>query len=168
MHILATLLLVGAGVTACGSDKGPTSELNDLQLTGVDFELNSIIIENNGAQEVLIQDLWIYRDGAVVEVDPFTVEPRSPILFSMRDLGAISTGSGEIALVRSEAAQDPETMLAYVAWGANGFELGEIAAEAGLWPEDVSVETSETTLILQRIDLNGTGPDSWAASDEIG
>lgn len=157
-----------AMVTACGTGASSTSDIEDLQLIGVDFELNSIILENQGAQDVVTEDLWIYRDGQTVQLDIFSIEPRSPILFSMRELGDISTSSGEVALATSDDTTDPDALLAYVAWGNDGFALAPVATEANLWPAGAVVETSGDTLILQRIDLTGTGPETWIASDEVG
>lgn len=155
-------------IGACGPQEGEASDLDNLQLVGVDFQLNSIILENQGSQDVLTENLWIYRDGEAIQLDIFTIEPRSPILFSMRELGDISSTSGEIALANSETTTDPDSLLAYVAWGTDGFELDGVAADAELWPEDAAVETDGDTLILQRVDLTGTGPETWTAVDEIG
>lgn len=155
-------------VTSCGPEEGRTSDIDDLQLVGVDFQLNSIIIENQGAQNVLTESLWIYRDGERIQLDIFSIEPRSPILFSMRELGDISNSSGEVALARSADTTDPDALLAYVAWGSDGFELAPVATKAGLWPEEAVVETSSDTLILQRVDLTGTGPETWTANSEVG
>jgi len=139
-----------------------------LQLVGVDFELNSIVIENSGPREVVTEELWIYRDGETTRLDIFTIEPRSPVLFSMRELGDINHTAGEIALITAETTDDPETLLAYVAWGADGFDLAPLATEAGLWPEGAAVETDAGTLVLFRTDFTGIGPEAWTASDVTG
>lgn len=86
----------------------------------------------------------------------------------MRDLGDISNTAGEIALITAETADDPEALLAYVAWGADGFDLAPVATEAEVWPEGASVETDAETLVLLRTDFTGIGPEAWTASDEAG
>lgn len=160
--------VLGLFIAACAADQDRTSNLNDLQLIGVDFELNSIIIENSGARDVVTNELWIYRDGEATQLDIFTLEPRSPVSFSMRELGEISAKSGEIALITAETAEDSNEIIAYVAWGTDGFELAPLAGDAGLWPEGAAIETETDTLVILHTDFTGIGPQAWAASDEIG
>jgi hypothetical protein len=166
--LLVLVIVLALAATACGPGDARTSDVTDLNLVGVDFELNSIIIENNGSDDVVTDELWIYRDGEAVQLDIFTIEPRSPILFSMRALGDITNVAGEIALTTSDSTDDPEALLAYVAWGDDGFELASVATDAGLWPEGETVATGAETLVLFRTELTGTGPETWSASDEIG
>lgn len=166
--LLTLLLAVALTLAACGPEEGSTSDIDDLALTGVDFGLNSIIIENTGSGDVRTEDLWIYRDGEAFQLGIFTIEPRASILFSTRDLGDISNGSGEVALATSEPTGDPDSLLAYVAWGSDGLQLSPVATDAGLWPEGETVETDDGTVVIIRTDFTGTGPETWTASDEIG
>ncbi|HUG08719.1 MAG TPA: hypothetical protein VMP13_07485 [Acidimicrobiia bacterium] len=163
--LLAALLLA---VPACGGDDPEASPLENLELVAVDFELNSIVIENTGEDMVRTEGLWAYRDGEQFRFNIFIIEPRASILFSMRRLGDISTSGGELALALSENFDDPDSLLEYVAWGEDGFELAATATEAGLWPPDLgTVDAPPGSLILIRVDPTGTGPLAWQASDEI-
>lgn len=165
LGLVAVAVLVAA---ACGPRSTEGSDLSDLQLIGVDFELNSIIISNNGTTDVRTEGLWAYRDGQGFEFDIFTIEPRATILFSMREMGEISADGGEIALASSDDFENPNALLDYVAWGSRGFDLTETATEAGLWPEDESVVTDVDTIVLLRTNPTGTGPAAWQASEEVG
>jgi len=163
--IIVSLALI---IPACGPATTETSGLADLQLVGVDFELNSIIVTNVGTTDVRTEGLWAYRDGESFEFDIFTIEPRATILFSMRELGDISVAGGEIALADDESLSDPDALLEYVAWGDGLFALSDTATEAGLWPEDQTVGTGSGTALLLRVDPHGNGPTAWEASDEVG
>jgi hypothetical protein len=165
IRFAATVTAVALLAAACGSSEG---ELSELQLVGVDFELNSMIIYNLSASEVRTEGLWAYRDGEVFEFDIFTIEPRATVLFSMRDLGEISVESGEVALADSSDLENPESLLEYVAWGDDGSAVSETATEAGLWPPEGTVATEADTIVLIRTDPAGNNPDSWEASSEIG
>lgn len=156
------VLLLGA----CGpSEEGGLAEL---QLIGVDFELNSIIIANNGSTDIRTEGLWAHANDEDLQFDIFTIEPRATVLFNMRELGELDPSGGDISLSEGEHGNDPQTMLQYVAWGDNGFEPSEAATEAGLWPSDDTVMTSETTIVLIRSNPTGNGPETWEASDEVG
>lgn len=164
--IAATMSMALSGCDV-GADPD-ASPLEDLELLGVDFELNSMVISNNGDEEVRTQGLWAYRDGESFEFNIFIIEPRATILFSMRDLGDISTSSGELALFDSDSFTDADSMLQYVVWGEGDSQLAATATEAGLWPPDAeTVSIPEDSVVLLRIDPLGTGPTAWDASDEV-
>jgi hypothetical protein len=155
-------------LSACGGEDPAASPLEDLELVAVDFELNSIVLENTGENTVRTEGLWAFRDGEQFQFNIFIIEPRATILFSMRELGDISTSGGELALASSEQFNDPDSLLEYVAWGEDGFELAATATEAGLWPPDQgTVEVPPDSLILLRVDPAGTGPLAWQPSDQI-
>lgn len=165
---LAAVMALSLVLTACDVGAEPdASPLEDLQLTGVDFQLNSLVISNNGDEEVRTQDLWAYRDGEMFQFDIFIIEPRATILFSMRDLGDISTAGGELALADSDTFTDADAMLQYVRWGEGDFALASTATEAGLWPAEGSAEVTDETVVLSRVDPTGNDPTVWQASDEV-
>lgn len=164
--VFGVILGLILAVTACADDDGESS-LSQLQLVGVDFELNSILISNNSSRDVLTDGLWAYRDGESFEFNIFPIEPRATILFSMRDLGEIDVGGGEIALAGEGGFTEADSLLQYVAWGDSDRSLGSLATDAGLWPEDDTVETHDDTVLLFRTDPAGSGPNSWEASDEV-
>lgn len=152
---------------ACSGAQEP-SPLEDLELVGIDFELNSIVLENTGDSDVRTQGLWAYRDGEHFQFDIFIIEPRATILFNMRQLGEISTSSGELALADSDSFDDSDSLLEYVAWGDGDLQLSAAATRAGLWPPDEgTVDVPAGSLILIRVDPAGTGPLAWQASDQI-
>lgn len=166
--VLSTMI-VALALSAC--DAGQDTEespLEDLDLIGVDFELNSMIIENTGDSVVRTEGLWAHRDGESFQFNIFIIQPRATILFSMRDLGDISTGGGELALADSDSFDDADSMLEYVAWGQAELTLSETATEAGLWPPDEeTIAVPVETVALLRVDPTGTGPIAWEATDEI-
>lgn len=161
MVVVLVLALVG-----CDGGADPEgSPLDDLQLVGVDFELNSMVITNNGSETVRTEGLWAYRDGESFQFDIFIIEPRASILFSMRELGEISTESGEIALADSESF-DGDSLLQYVAWGDDGLDLLPTATEAGLWPAEEAAETTGDAIFLVRSDPTANGPLAWESSNQ--
>lgn len=161
------ILLIALIFTACDVGSDPdASPLEDLQVVGVDFELNSMIISNNGDEAVRTEGLFAFRDGESFEFNIFTIAPRATILFSMRDLGDIATSGGEIALAESASFSDPDSLLDYVAWGTDGFELSEVATDAGLWPPEGTVEVEGDTVLLLRTDPTGNGPTTWEATSQ--
>lgn len=161
MLVVLALVLVG-----CDAGTEPeVSPLEDLQLVGVDFELNSMVITNNGSETVRTEGLWAYRDGESFQFSIFMIEPRASILFNMRELGEISTTSGEIALADSESF-DSDSLLQYVAWGDDGFDLLSTATEAGLWPAEEAAEITSDAIFLVRSDPTANGPLAWESSNQ--
>lgn len=159
-------VVIALAAAACSGEQ-ETSPLEKLELVAVDFELNSIVLENTENTEVRTQGLWAYRDGEQFEFDIFIIEPRATILFSMGQLGEISTSAGELALADSDTF-DSDSLLEYVAWGDGELQLSTAATEAGLWPPDEgTVDVPPDSLILIRVDPTGTGPIAWQASDQI-
>lgn len=127
-----------------------------------------MVIENTGSEAIRTEGLWAYRDGEHFEFNIFTIDPRATILFSMRQLGDISTDGGEIALADSDTFDDPASLLEYVVWGEDGFALSATATEAGLWPPDEgTVPVPAESAVLIRVDPTGTGPLAWEASEEV-
>lgn len=163
---MALVVALSTLIAACGGgdDRGA---LTDLQLVGVDFELNSIILTNQGADEVRTEGLWVYQDGASSEFNIFIIEPRTEILFSVRDLGGLDQTGGEIALFASDSFDDPESVLEYVAWGDSGHDALEVAVQAGRWNEEGTVESDQDTVVIIRADPNLVGPEAWTPSDVL-
>ena len=164
LAITAVLALVLVGCDGGTEPEG--SPLEDLQLVGVDFELNSMVITNNGSETVRTEGLWAYRDGESFQFSIFMIEPRASILFSMRELGEISTAAGEIALADSESFDDPDSLLQYVAWGGDGFDLLSTATDAGLWPAEEAAEITSDAIFLVRSDPTANGPLAWESSNQ--
>jgi hypothetical protein len=153
--LLALFLMVGA----CGS--GDDENLADVQLVGVDFELNSIMLTNGGGEDILTDGLWVYQDGEAFEFNIFTIQPRATILFSVRDLDGVDRSGGEIALFSSDAFDDEEAVLDYVAWGTSGHHLVDTGVVGGAWSEVGAVEVPGGTAALIRFDLQFFGPEGW-------
>jgi hypothetical protein len=153
--MVAISLMAGA----CGSGEGES--LDSLQLVGVDFELNSIMLTNGGANDLLTEDVWVYHDGDAYELGLFTIEPRATILFNVRELDRLETSGGEIALFSSDSFDDEEAVLDYVAWGSSGHRLIENQVIGGTWSELGSVEVPSDATALIRFDSQFFGPDGW-------
>lgn len=160
---LAALALL---LAACGGGN-EQGTLEDLQLVGVDFELDSIILTNVGDEDVRTEGLWAYQDGEVSEFNVFIIQPRTEILFNLSDIGGLDPSGGEVALFSSDSFSDPESLLEYVVWGGSGHSRLDVAIEAGRWNADGAVETDSDTLVLVRADPNLTGPTAWTTSDVL-
>lgn len=153
--VLVIALLAGA----CGSAEGES--LDSLQLVGVDFELNSIILTNAGGTELRTEDVWIYQDGDAFMLNIFTIDPRATILFSVRDLDGVDPSGGEIALFSSDSFSDEDALLDYVAWGSSRHHLIDTGVIAGTWSELGPVEVTPETTALIRSDPQFVGADGW-------
>jgi len=163
---LALAAALSITLAACDAGSDPeASPLDHLQIVSVDFELNSMVIENNATEEVRTEGLWAYRDGESFQFDIFIIEPRASIRFSMSELGEISTESGELALAHSDSF-DADSLLQYVAWGENDLDLMATATEAGLWPAEEAAETSPDAVFLVRSDPTANGPLAWESSNQ--
>lgn len=166
MTVAALAIILGLLAGACGDDS--TEEpLGDLQLVGIDFELDSIILTNGGADRLRTENLWVYQDGEVSKFNIFFIQPRTQVLFRVRDIGGLDNSGGEIALYSSDSFSDPDALIAYVAWGSSGHSRMNLAIDAGRWNQEGPVETEADTLVILRADPNLTGPTAWSASDEI-
>jgi hypothetical protein len=157
--LLPVVVAISLMAGACGSGEGES--LDSLQLVGVDFELNSIMLTNGGANDLLTEDVWVYQDGDAYELGLFTIEPRATILFNVRELDGLETSSGEIALFSSDSFDDEEAVLDYVAWGSSGHRLIENQVIAGTWSELGPVEIPSDATALIRFDSQFFGPDGW-------
>lgn len=162
MLLIAVLTVVVAG--CAGDDR--TGDLEDLQLVGIDFELDSMVITNAAAADVSTEGLWVYANGEGSEFNIFTIEPRATILFSLREVAGAEQSGGEVALFSNDSFSDPEAMVDYVAWGSSGHEKASLASEAGLWGPDQSVEVPEGTSVILRADQSAIGADSWIVGDQ--
>jgi hypothetical protein len=152
-------------VSACaGSEEG---SLDDLQIVGIDYGLDSILLTNNGTEEVRTEGLWVYQNGQSDQFNIFTIEPRATIRFSVQDVGGTDPRGGEIALFSGDSFSDPEAMLDYVAWGAVGHDKTEVASDAALWGTGESIETADDTVLLLRTDPSGFGEVAWTPSSEL-
>lgn len=151
------LLLVGA---ACGGGDS-TDDLHDLQVVGIDYELDSVLITNNGGSDVRTEGLWMYQDGEAAEFDIFTVESRSTVRFSLRDVGGADQGGGEVALFAGDAFGDPEAIVDYVAWGSVRHSKDGLATDARLWATDDTVQTGPTAVLILRTAPTGVGSAVW-------
>ncbi|CAN5796072.1 hypothetical protein BH23ACT4_BH23ACT4_00520 [soil metagenome] len=143
----------------CGSADGES--LDSLQLVGVDFELDSIILSNGGGDNLLTDDVWVYQDGNAFELGLFTIEPRATILFRVREFDGVDPSGGEIALFSSDSFADQDAVLDYVAWGSSGHGLIEDGVIAGTWSEIGPIEVPSDATALIRFDSQFFGPDGW-------
>jgi len=145
--------------------EGKTGELADLQVIGIDYELDSMIIANIGAYDVRTEGLWVYQAGRSAEFDIFTIEPRAAIRFSLRDVGGASVTGGEVALFSSNSFSDADAMLDYVAWGEDGHDMTLLASEARLWGPEEYVEVDADVVVILRADQASIGADAWIVSE---
>lgn len=153
-------------LSACGGNRG-SGELDDLRLVGIDFELDSIVLTNTGTEVVRTQDLWVYQNGESSRFNVFLIEPRTEILFSVRDIGGIDPSGGEIALFGSDSFSEPDALLEYVAWGGEGHSRIDVATDAGKWSDDGPVTTEDSTILIVRVDEILTGPAAWTSSEVL-
>lgn len=161
--VIAMLLLAACSDGTAEED----SPLASIQLAGVDFPLDSVLLINNGAEVVRTENLHLCQGDMCFEFNIFSIQPRATILFSVSRAGGVVPEMGEIALFDSDAFDDPESMVDYVAWGSAGQSLAGIASEALLWSEEDYVESPSGSIVLTRIDPAAPGSEAWEASDEI-
>lgn len=157
--VMSVVVAISLVAGACGSGDGES--LESLQLVGVDFELNSIVLTNGGGSNLLTEDVWVYQDGDAYELGLFTIEPRATIFFSVRELDGVDSSGGEIALFSSDSFGDQEAVLDYVAWGSDRHRLIEEEVVAGTWSEFGPVEVPSGATALVRFDPQFIGPDGW-------
>ncbi|CAN5781582.1 hypothetical protein BH23ACT5_BH23ACT5_16940 [soil metagenome] len=166
---VGALLTATALMVSCGDSGSPISgddALSALQLVGVDFELNSILLTNVGSDPVRTEGLHLCQDGDCMEFNIFTIAPRATILFRVAPVGGVDPAGGELARHRSDGFDDPESVIDYVAWGTTGHRGARAAAGAELWNEQDYVPTAGDTIILTKVEP-AIGSDSWQASAEI-
>lgn len=164
MRLLAVAVVVAMVAGGCsGDDK--TGDLQDLQVIGIDYELNSMIITNIGAYDVRTEGLWVYQDGESAEFDIFTVEPRATIRFSLRDVGGADVSGGEVALFSDDSFSDADAIFDYVAWGTNGHDKTLLASEAGLWGPEEFVDVDDDVVVILRADQASIGANTWIISE---
>lgn len=164
--VLAFALTAVVALGACG-DETADDPLADLQLVGIDFELDSIILTNAGTDTLRTEGLWVYQDGEVSQFNIFFIEPRTEVLFSVRDVGGLDAAGGEIALYSSDSFSDPTALIEYVAWGSSGHSRIDVAIDGGRWNEEGPVETGADTIVILRADPALTGQAAWSTSDVI-
>lgn len=167
LSILTGLMAVGLVAAACGGEDAGESSLQNLQLVSVDFELNSIVITNNGARDVRTEGLWVYQAGEAFEFNIFTIEPRATIRFSVRDLGGVDPSGGEIALFDSSSFASADSMLDYVAWGGSSHDRIAVATEARLWAVEDTVNTAPDTILLIRSNPSANGSLAWDTTSTV-
>lgn len=172
--LAVTVLVVTAlALNACGDDDSesgpvqttaPESPLADLSLIGVDFELDLIVLTNNGTDTIITEDLWVYQNGEASKFDFSVVEPRATIQFGIDEIGGARSSGGEIALFDSGSFSDANSMLDYVAWGTSGFDRMDVAIEALLWADTGTVPTATDSVVLVKADPTAVGSSSWEAT----
>ncbi len=163
------VVVIGLLLMACGdaSSTRDESPLADLEVTGVDFELNSVLITNIGSETVRTEGLYLCQRDECFEFNIFSIAPRATIIFSVSRAGEMTSEAGNIALFDSDDFTDADSMIDYVAWGSPGQPASATAAEAELWSSADFVETPAGTIILTRIEPGVPGSDAWDASDEL-
>lgn len=161
--ILAMLILA-----ACSDDSTEEeSPLASLRLAGIDFPLDSVLLINNGAEPIRTESLHLCQGDMCFEFNIFSIAPRSTIIFDASRAGGLDPEMGEVALFDSDAFDDPDSMVDYVAWGSADQSLANTASEALLWSEEAFVEMPSGTIFLTRIDPASPGVETWEPSDEI-
>lgn len=148
------------------SDPATDALLSDLQVVGIDFQLNSILLTNTAADSVRTENLYLCQEGECMAFNIFTIAPRATILFSVREVGGVDPAGGEVVLHASDDFDSPDSVLDYVAWGSPG-HTGATAEDALIWNQADFVPTEPDTIILTKIDPASTGSDVWEASNEI-
>ena len=75
-------------------------------------------------------------------------------------IGGLNIEGGEAALYSAPDFTNPEAIIAFVQWGTGGARA-DVAAEAGIWPADASVEPDPQ---FNSIELFGdpADPEAWS------
>ncbi len=113
-------------------------------------------ITNTGDTEISLDGLWLCQFPKYVPLSG-TIAAGSTLPISAADLGGLSPDGGEAALYKDRQFDSPTSIFDYVGWGTGG-RCGEIAAQAGIWPQGVTVSAPSDF-----IELGGApgDPEAW-------
>lgn len=164
--LIAVILMV---VVGCGDGSGADYEspLADIEIVGIDFVLDSILLTNADNEPVRTQNLTLCQGGDCFDFNIFTIAPRATVIFSVSRVGGVDPATGEIALHDSAAPGEDPLLVDYVAWGEPGQPGAAKAGEELLWNENDFVPTDPDTLILTKTVVGVGGSDAWEAGSGI-
>ncbi len=113
-------------------------------------------ISNNGDADLSLDGLWLCQFPTYFELSG-TLEVDDVILIPASEIGGLSSAGGEAAIYTSRDFDSSTAIVDYVGWGTGGGR-GEVASQAGIWPEGATVSAPDDF-----IELGGApgDPESW-------
>ncbi|MGA9596238.1 MAG: hypothetical protein WBV06_08780 [Acidimicrobiia bacterium] len=142
-------------------------------------DLAFVVITNRGDAPGTTDGLWLTQGQAVralpaVELapgeqavlglgaqPPLDLAGMAAVIHIGPSLGPIEQTGGEVGLHNSDAFNDPNSLIAYVAWGRGLHAHSEEATEAGLW-DGSSVEIIDETPSISTGIYPATHASDWA------
>ncbi len=91
----------------------------------------------------------------------FLPPPGAIAVEQIATIGPLSPTSGEVGLYSSSNFNSAPDIVSYVEWGSSGHGRSGVAIQAGIWPANSFVETSEDTILLTANTLPATDPSLW-------
>lgn len=113
-------------------------------------------ITTTGETAVSLEGLWLVQSSDDVPLSG-SIAAGATLRISAADLGGLSSDGGEAALYKDRQFDSPTSIFDYVAWGSGG-QRGGVAAQAGIWPQGVTVSAP-----TDFIELGGApgDPEAW-------
>lgn len=111
----------------------------------------SVVITNWGNDVGSLDGFWLAQGGSVMALPDISMAPGEQVLVGLSRtapselagmaatiflgpaIGDLALDQGEVALFDAARFDDPEHLVAYVAWGATSQTLTEVAVAAGAW-----------------------------------
>jgi len=142
--------------TTAAVPEGGTS-IQGLHIDNVTFGADGFVeISNTSGADISLDGLWLCKFPNYVPLSG-TVAAGDVLRVSAADVGGLSPDGGEAALYKERAFDSPTAIFDYVGWGTGG-KRGEVASQAGIWPQGVNV-----TAPPDFIELGGApgDPEAW-------
>lgn len=142
--------------TTAAVPEGGTSIVG-LHIDNITFGADGYVeISNTSDSDISLDGLWLCQFPNYLPLSG-TIAAGDVLQVSAADAGGLSPDGGEAALYERRAFDDPTAIFDYVGWGTGG-KRGEVAAQAGIWPQGVTV-----TAPPDFIELGGApgDPEAW-------
>ncbi len=113
-------------------------------------------ISNSGDSDVSLDGLWLCQFPNYLPLSG-TIAAGDVLQIEALGVGGLSSSGGEAALYSAREFDSAKAILDYVGWGTGG-KRGEVAAQAGIWPQGVTVSAPSDF-----IELGGApgDPEAW-------
>jgi len=136
--------------------EGGTS-IQGLHIDRVTFGTDGFVeIANTGDSDVSLDGLWLCQFPKYLPLSG-TIAAGGVLQVAAAEVGGLSPDGGEAALYKEKAFDSSTAIFDYVGWGTGG-PRGEVAAQAGIWPQGANV-----TAPPDFIELGGApgDPEAW-------
>lgn len=151
-----TAVTTTAPPTTAAVPEGGTA-IQGLHIDKITFGLDGFVeLSNTSDSDISLDGLWLCQFPTYIPLSG-TIAAGDVLRVSAIDVGGLSPDGGEAALYKERAFDSPTAIFDYVGWGTGG-KRGEVAAQAGIWPQGVTV-----TAPSDYIELGGApgDPEAW-------